>query len=60
MIQTYNYPHTTEINIMYLKNYKQIKYQPIREEKLIKYKTTNKYQLEPVQADTPNQKLKTK
>jgi len=44
---------------MTLKNCKQTKYQPMREEKLIKYKT-NKYQLEHAQADTPNPKLKTK
>jgi len=44
---------------MNLKKNKQIKYQPIREEKLIKYKTTNKYQLEDAQASTRNPKLKT-
>jgi len=42
------------------KNYKQTKYQPIGEEKLIKHKTTNKYQLEHAQADTSNPKLKIK
>jgi len=45
---------------MSLKNYKRTKYQPIREEKLIKYETINKYQLELAQADTPNPKSKIK
>jgi len=40
------------------KDCKQIK--PIREEKPMKYKTTNKYQPEHTQAGTPNPKLKTK
>jgi hypothetical protein len=43
---------------MTLKKCKQIKYQPIRGEKLVKYKTTNKYQLEHAQADSPNQNPK--
>jgi len=34
--------------------------QPIREEKLIKCKTTNKYQLEHAQADIPIPRLKIK
>jgi hypothetical protein len=33
---------------------------PTREEKLIKYKTTNKSQPEPARVDNPNPKLKTK
>ena len=44
---------------MILKNYKLIKYQPTKEEKLIKYKTTNKSQPEPPQVGNPNPKSKT-
>jgi len=58
-IQPKNYFHTTKINIKILRNCKQIKYQPIREEKPVKYKTTNKTQQEPVQVGNPNPKLKT-
>jgi len=43
---------------MTLKNCKQTKHQPIREEKLTKCKTTNEYQFEYAQADIPNPKLK--
>jgi len=39
--QPKNYLHTTKINIKILKNCKQIEFQPTREEKPIKYKTTN-------------------
>jgi len=42
------------------KNYKQTKYQLIKEERLIKYKTINRYQPEPVQAGISKPKSKTK
>ena len=58
--QPRSYFHTTKINIKILKNCIQIKYQPIREEKPIKYKTANKSQPEPAQVDNPNPKSKTK
>ena len=45
---------------MKLKNDKQIKYQPTKEEKPTKYKTTNKFQPEPAGVDIPNPKLKIK
>jgi hypothetical protein len=41
-------------------NYKQIKYQPTKEEKPTKYQTTNKSQPEPAQVDNPNPNLKIK
>jgi hypothetical protein len=43
--QQKNHFHTTKINIKIVRNYKRIKYQPTREEKLIKYKTTNKFHI---------------
>jgi len=42
------------------KNYKQIKYQPIKEGRPIKYKTINKYQPEHAQVGIPNPKSKIK
>jgi len=51
-------PHTTKIKT--LNNCKQTKYQPIREENPIKYKTKNKSQPEHAQVDNPNPKSKTK
>jgi hypothetical protein len=45
---------------MNLKNNKQIKYQPTKEEKPTKYETKNKFQLEPARVDIPNPKLKIK
>jgi hypothetical protein len=46
-------------NIKNPKNYKQIKYQPTKEEKPIKYKTTrNKSQPEPAQVDIAKPELK--
>jgi hypothetical protein len=42
------------------KNYKQLKYQPTKEEKPTKYKTTNKLQPEFAQVVFSNPKLKTK
>jgi len=55
-----NLHHTTKIKIMIPKNNKQTKYQLIKEERPIKYKTTNKYQPEPAQSGTLNPKSKTK
>jgi hypothetical protein len=57
--QPKNYPHITKINIKSLKNHKQTKYQPKKEERPTKYRTTNKYQPEPAQVDIPNPKSKT-
>ena len=51
--QLKNCLRTTEISIKTLKNCKQIKYQLIREEKPIKYKTINKFHPEHAQVDTP-------
>jgi len=47
-------------SIMTLNYYIQIKYQPIKEEMPIKYKTINKYQPEHAQVDilTPRLKIK--
>jgi hypothetical protein len=60
-----NFPQTCpgtlpKTNIKNPKNYKQIKYQPTNEEKSVKDKTTNKFQPELAQVDTPNPKLKIK
>jgi hypothetical protein len=43
-----------------LQNYRHTKYQPTMEERLIKCKTTNKYQPELVQVGIPNLKSKIK
>ena len=51
-------PPTNKLNEP--KNYKQTKYQPTKEEKPIKYKTTNKSQPEPAQVGISKTKLKTK
>jgi len=56
--QPKNYSYTTKINIKILKNCKRIKYQPTREEKPVKHKTTNKSRPEHTQVDSPNRKLK--
>ena len=56
--QPENFSHATKINIKILKNCKRIKHQPIREEKPIKHKTTNKSRPELAQVDSPNPKLK--
>jgi hypothetical protein len=59
-MQPKKYFHTTKVYIKTLRNCKPKKYQPTREEKPIKYKTTNKSQPEPAQVGKPNSKIKTK